>query len=151
MKSQAKKDHPFLNAGQAGVYRLPLGEENRLETTVGDLRFIVLRVECASERTIAAVLRKLGETLKFPEWYGNNFDALVDCLTDPDWQPPDSETKGHILVLKGLDTLRQGHPKDFATLLAVLRTAADARREAGAPLWILSDSRASEIPPLPDA
>jgi hypothetical protein len=23
----------------------------------------------------------------FSDWYGANFDALFDCLTDPDWQP----------------------------------------------------------------
>jgi RNAse (barnase) inhibitor barstar len=29
-----------------------------------------------------AVHAYLASTLDFPEWYGNNLDALVDCLTD---------------------------------------------------------------------
>jgi hypothetical protein len=34
-----------------------------------------------------SVLRQLGKSLHFPDWYGANFDALFDCLCDPDWQP----------------------------------------------------------------
>ena len=32
--------------------------------------------------TKAAFLAEVGETLGFPDWYGQNFDALADCLGD---------------------------------------------------------------------
>lgn len=38
---------------------------------------------CGTEMAdMAAVHRFFAEELNFPEWYGNNLDALHDCLTD---------------------------------------------------------------------
>ena len=38
---------------------------------------------CGSEMAdMAAVHRFFAKELDFPEWYGNNLDALHDCLTD---------------------------------------------------------------------
>lgn len=38
---------------------------------------------CGTEMAdMAAVHRFFAEKLEFPEWYGNNLDALHDCLTD---------------------------------------------------------------------
>ena len=37
--------------------------------------------------SFGALLKQLGEALNFPDWYGANFDALHDCLTDPDCLP----------------------------------------------------------------
>ena len=84
--------------------------------------------------------------MNFPDWYGVNFDALVDCLTEPECLPG----KGQVLVVDGAATLRQGDPRAFATLLEVLRAAAGGRRAAGAPLWILLDTHAPGIHSLPE-
>ena len=35
-------------------------------------------------QTTPELLRLMGEALDFPEWYGQNFDALADCLSDVD-------------------------------------------------------------------
>jgi guanyl-specific ribonuclease Sa len=35
---------------------------------------------------IDSVLANSGDDLDFPEWYGRNFDALKDCLTDFSWR-----------------------------------------------------------------
>jgi len=37
---------------------------------------------CKSE---SALLKELGDIFRFPEYYGHNFDALFDCLTDLEW------------------------------------------------------------------
>ncbi len=39
-------------------------------------------IDCAQIHTTADLHRILAETLHFPAYYGNNLDALFDCLTD---------------------------------------------------------------------
>ena len=39
-------------------------------------------IDCNQIKTREDLHRIFRETLGFPEWYGNNLDALSDCLTD---------------------------------------------------------------------
>lgn len=39
-------------------------------------------IDCAAIGSREELHRILAETLRFPEWYGNNLDALYDCLTE---------------------------------------------------------------------
>lgn len=40
------------------------------------------RIDCTRIDSSAALHRCIAQTLSFPPWYGNNLDALYDCLTD---------------------------------------------------------------------
>ncbi len=35
----------------------------------------------------AHLLRQIGDELRFPSYYGQNLDALSDCLSDLEWLP----------------------------------------------------------------
>ena len=39
-------------------------------------------IDCTQIKTREDFHRIFRETLVFPEWYGNNLDALYDCLTE---------------------------------------------------------------------
>ena len=39
-------------------------------------------IDCSKIRTREDLHRIFRETLSFPDWYGNNLDALHDCLTE---------------------------------------------------------------------
>ena len=39
-------------------------------------------IDCEKLRGRRAAHRYLAETLEFPEYYGNNLDALFDCMTE---------------------------------------------------------------------
>ena len=39
-------------------------------------------IDCGKIHTREDFHRIFRETLSFPDWYGNNLDALYDCLTD---------------------------------------------------------------------
>jgi RNAse (barnase) inhibitor barstar len=93
-----------------------------------------LSVDLGRCTTAAGVLRKLGSALELPDWYGNNFDALFDCLSDPEWHA----ASPLILRLYGLRKLQERQPDDCATLIEVLG-AAEARSNGGAALAIVVD------------
>ena len=87
---------------------------------------------------------RLGEQLAFPDWYGSNFDALYDCLTDPEILP----AGGQLILLRGLAPLQQLAPDACATLIDVMSDACGERRASGLPLWLLIDQPLAGVPPL---
>ena len=41
-----------------------------------------ITIDCAGILSKAALHQTLAQALDFPDWYGHNMDALMDCLTD---------------------------------------------------------------------
>jgi len=132
-------------ADKAALYYLPASRRDAIAATAAKLQLRALPVELSRAASAGEALRRLGEALDFPDWYGANFDALFDCLADPECLPG----KGQVLFVDGAATLRQGDPRAFATLLDVLQAAAGERRAAGTPLWILLDTHAPGVSSLP--
>lgn len=119
-----------------GVFYLPAERGARIDVTVDCSR-------CENSRQILTVL---GQSLAFPAWYGANFDALFDCLSDPDGQP----TPGPMRVaLTGLRPFRTAAPDQFAVLVGVLGDACLARHDAGASLVVLVDLPTPGLPTWP--
>jgi RNAse (barnase) inhibitor barstar len=134
-------------ADQAGIYYLPATRRDALEAAATKARLRPTPVTIPREAHAGAVLKQLGEALNFPDWYGANFDALHDCLTDPDWVPD----TGLVLFLTGTASLHKGDPDGFATLIEVFQAVAGELGRRGIPFWVLLDSPATGIATLPEA
>ena len=135
------------NADTSGVYFLPSHCRTAVESAGGRQHFKVFAADIAEHTDTQGALSQLGASLNFPIWYGSNFDALFDCLTDPDWEP----AKGHVLLINGISALRATDPDDFATLIEVLQSVAESRRDMQSPFWIFLDAPARGIPTAPEA
>lgn len=140
-------DHFFANGETSGLYYLPHHRRPAVRAAAKKERLRVLSAEIGPPATKNAALTQLGAALEFPIWYGANFDALFDCLTDADWQP----AKGHLILISGMANLRASDPDSFATLTEVLQAAAESRLAANSPFWIAIDTPAPGIPGLPEA
>ncbi len=68
-------------------------------------------------------LERFGQALRFPDWYGHNYDALFDCLLS--WAH-DASGPVHV-VWDGTAPLRAEHPDVFDV---VVRLLGDAEVEA---------------------
>lgn len=135
----------LLDAARSGLFYLSAERKGAFAAAADKAGLSLLAADAGPSTERESILREIGGALHFPEWYGANFDALYDCLTDPDWYP----ARGHALLLSGLDKLRRAAPESFATLVEVLESAAQTRREAGQPFWVLIDTAAPGIPPAP--
>ena len=140
-------DKSLKDAALSGLYHLSPSRLATVEASAERMRFCLIKADITQQTSIESALSQLGSAFQFPIWYGANFDALYDCLCDPDWQP----AKGHVLVINGMARLRAADPDDFATLIEVFQAAAEARRERQAPFWILIDTPARGIPTFPEA
>lgn len=138
-------DTLLSNAQLAGIYFLPHVRRSTIEKSARQLHFKHRHLEIAPGQMAGAILEQLGKLLHFPTWYGANFDALHDCLTDPECLPG----QGHILTISGSNDLHTSDPEGFAILLDVFAAAADERRATATPLWILLDTPVTGIPTLP--
>ena len=72
--------------------------------------------------TKAEFLRAAGEALDFPDYYGQNFDALADCLDDV------SGGEGSVLLWDGWGPLARADQQAFSVALSVLGTRVNAER-----------------------
>lgn len=137
----------FNDHSRAGLYHLPATRRDDLPRLVAKANQTLLQADVGTCKDVFETLRELGKAFKFPTWYGVNFDALHDCLSDPEWQP----AKGLVLQISGLETLRTGNPEAFSTLIDVLHSAVMTRSAGKHPLWILLTSPTPGVANLPDA
>lgn len=129
------------NPERAGVYHLPATRRSAVELAARKLHYKYHHLEIHRGMDIDAILARIGEVLHFPDWYGANFDALNDCLTDPEYLPG----KGHILTIDGCEQMLASDPVGYATLLEVFTAAIDDLGKTGVPLWVLLDQPAQGI------
>jgi len=90
------------------------------------------RLDLAGCRGKADLLTGLARELKFPTWFGHNWDALADCLDDLEWL----RASGYLLVLENPVGLSNAAPKDFALALDIFADAARQWSERGTPFWV---------------
>lgn len=81
-------------------------------------------------QTKAEFLAAVGTALGFPAYYGQNFDALEDCLGDVG-----RGQAGAVLLWDGWGTLARSDQKAFSIAMSVLGARVDADR--GGPFSVL--------------
>ena len=107
--------------------------------------FAIFVVDLGPVTNKESLLAALGRAMAFPDWFGHNFDALFDCLTDLAWRP----AEGYLVLLEHCDGVHSQAEEDFVTALQVFDQAANEWREQGVPLWCLVDMQADGIAWLP--
>lgn len=94
-----------------------LGAGARPEALGADLPgFVVRQLDGRRCGTKASLLRELAEGFAFPAHFGENWDALEDCLADLEWLPG----SGYLLIVADADRLLAAHPADYRTLVEIL-------------------------------
>jgi hypothetical protein len=115
---------------RSGVYRVTRADEI-LDATRGS-GLAVARIDLRQP-----VFEVFARALDFPDWFGRNWDAMEDCLTDLSWR----EADGHVLLL-------EGEPE--AMLADVLAAAAEFWAGQGKPFFavVLDPAKRSKLKDL---
>lgn len=135
----------FSDVAVAGVHHLPHGPIDDLVAGASAAGCLVLRADLAAARDKEKMLDCIAKALRFPEWFGHNWDALADSLMDMGWLP----AAGYVVILDHCDGIHGCAESDFVKLVQVFQDAADAWREDDVGFWCLVDMQADGIAWLP--
>jgi len=100
------------DASESGVYRTARTDEI-LDATQGSA-LQVARISLAGVVGKQAMMECVARALEFPRWFGGNWDALEDCLTDLSW----SSAGGHVLLIEGTPEMTGDERGIFIDILA---------------------------------
>lgn len=124
------------DASRSGVYRAPRSDE--IADAVRGSGVFLARIAFADKEKL---LENIARALDFPDWFGGNWDALEDCLTDLSWR----DAAGYVLLFEG------AKPGDeLGVLIDVLRTAAEHWAGRGKPFFavFVNPERSLTLPEL---
>ncbi len=123
----------LVDAAQCGAYFVDVGDRDALVQAATELDLALAPIDFAGCSDKHQVMMRFAQALNFPDWFGNNWDALSDCLADLSWWPAD----GYLLLLDNVDELRSADAPEFATLLAILNDVAQQWSVQRIPFWAL--------------
>lgn len=131
------------DAAKSGVYRTSSIDALADVLRGGGLDFARVGLHGVGDKP--GLMRSLARALRFPAGFGENWDALEDCLTDLSWR----EAGGHVFVIEGAESLLQG---EGGVLLEVLEAAAEFWRGRGTPFFavFVDPARGLALPDLFD-
>jgi RNAse (barnase) inhibitor barstar len=144
--SDGRYETILANVDHAGVYHMPLDGEQDLIAAAERNGFFVFRIDLAKARDKDGMLDAIARAMAFPEWFGANWDALLDCLADLGWRP----AEGYVVVLEHCDGIHGRAEADFVAALQIFEKAADEWREQGIAFWCFVDMHADGINWLTD-
>jgi RNAse (barnase) inhibitor barstar len=135
----------LADAAKAGVYHLPQSDKQQLLAAAKAGGLAAFRVNLVKAGDKEQMLAAVAKALKFPDWFGHNFDALADCLADMSWKP----AEGYLVLLEHCDGIHGRAEQDFVSTLQIFEQAANDWREEGVPFWCLVEMQSDGIAWLP--
>jgi RNAse (barnase) inhibitor barstar len=121
-----------LDAPAGGVFRhRPLASGDPAVAGSEDRR--VVRITAGNARDKLAFLKVAAEALQFPSYFGQNWDAFYDCLTDLALRPGERLT----IAFDNLSGFARADPDEFAAAVDALRDAVEHWSGKGARLIVL--------------
>ncbi len=127
------------DASKSGVYRA--ASSNEVLDAAGGSALKIVRIGFAGAAGKEALMQRIAQALEFPRWFGGNWDALEDCLTDLSW----SKAAGHVLLIEGASGLADD---ERGILIDILASAADWWAERGHSFFAVFVGGAAPLPEL---
>ncbi|MFI9201038.1 barstar family protein [Streptomyces sp. NPDC053048] len=120
-----------------GIYRLPPADAAPdVPALAAEADWRSARLHLAGVRDKATFLDRCATDLEFPEWFGHNWDALADCLTDLSWWGS-GKFRGYLMLAEDWQTFDRAAPDDARTAEAVFHDAVGYWAGTESPLVVL--------------
>lgn len=126
-----KLDSLLKNTERAGVYASKQAIE--FEHASAKNNFAFFRIDFSHITNKEQLLSEIEKKLMFPDYFGHNWDALNDCLTDFSWLP----APGYAILLDQSAVFAKSSPEEFDTVVEIFEEAADFWKEEHKPFWVI--------------
>lgn len=118
----------------AGMYLVDADQRDRVVAGTGSPALCPVavldgKVSGSREGFFAEIAR----AMRFPDYFGRNWDAVYDCLTDPGLFPD----TGVVLVVDGFERFANAEPEQWEIARKVFEDACAFWRPLGRPFYVL--------------
>ncbi|MEQ1838498.1 MAG: barstar family protein, partial [Candidatus Nitrotoga sp.] len=103
------------NINEAGVHQLNCTVDE-LRASAAQAQFPLFEVDMAQLQSKGELLTELAQAIHAPDWFGGNWDAMADALSDISWQP----AAGYILVLHNSGEQQSLPVTDYSIMQEIL-------------------------------
>jgi RNAse (barnase) inhibitor barstar len=83
-------------------------------------------------RSKSAFMEAFAKGMNFPSYFGNNWDAFEECLTDLDW----CLSSKYIIIYDHLNNFAQAEPQQWEVARDIFQSAVDYWADTDTPLYI---------------
>ncbi len=124
----------FKTHTKSGIYNIgPIPDLNEIEQSARACGLTFVRFDLSGIATKEGFLQTVAGELKFPSYFGMNWDAFEECMTDLSWCP----SKGYALVFDNLEAFAQSAAKEVQVMRSILKSAADFWKKQETPFYVL--------------
>ncbi len=121
----------LVDAQANGVYQIT-AEPYQLERAAQEAGLAIFRIDIGHAHGKKDFLAHIAKAMRFPDWFGGNWDALNDCLTDLDWLAP---AAGFIIVFEKSRHFGVAHKIEFDEAVTVFSAAGEYWKDEHRPFW----------------
>ncbi len=106
----------------------------KIEKLFSPLDFFTARLDGANIKNKPELLTALAAGLRFPEYFGHNWDALLDCLRS---LPEFISARGYAVIIERSALLLKDSPADLEAFKDTVGTAAEFLEQHGLPFKVV--------------
>ena len=118
---------------EAGVY-LVTCELDDVRAATREAGFALFDGELAEVHSKSEFLAAIAQQIEAPEWFGKNWDALADALSDLSWK----NAPGYVLLLVHSNENFNLLGNDHDVARDILETTVNYWKAQGKPFWVFS-------------
>ncbi len=115
------------------VHYAQTDEADKAKIGLKNGRTVLLECDVSDVKSDEMLFHKLAKVFNFPDYFGHNWDAFNECLSDLEWLPADS----YILFLSGSELFWKKQTFTAGKLVSAWLSAAEQWSREGVPFHLV--------------
>jgi hypothetical protein len=118
---------------ESGLYMVTC-ELDDVRKAANDAGYVLFDIDLNGVHSKSEFLATIAEKIEAPEWFGKNWDALSDALSDLSWK----NSPGYVMLLVNSNENFNLLANDHDVARDILETTAEYWKSQGKPFWIFT-------------
>jgi hypothetical protein len=123
----------FSSVKHSGVYALGDAPISKIRSSAEAARLAFFHLDLAGVIGKHGFMKAAASALAFPDYFGENWDAFEECLSDPDW----CKASGAVLLVDGATDFAKNCPAEMETARSIFKDVAAGWRDQDARFFVV--------------